>query len=290
MALVDFAGGVQDALRQMVLDRIEKQKVEHARKMAEENLALNQAQEERARGAAEFEKEQWQSGASERETVQRGRLLTNQKLEQDIHLGPEIERQKEERGYAHEKELERLRQTGRQGRQALTPGQEFQMTTRLQRDYDRVVQPTREMARQLRIMEIGLAQAKAGNMNAGSQQILVTFQKILDPTSVVRESEYARSPQGQAYLKRIEGFLQRVTQGGPGVTMEELENFVEAGRAMTTGMAEHGASKRKQLEKTAGAFGLDTSLLFDEEEQKPTDAGGSTNKTADELISQYGGG
>jgi hypothetical protein len=62
--------------------------------------------------------------------------------------------------------------------------------------------------------------------NAGSQAILVTFQKILDPDSVVRESEYARSKQGVSLMDRIRGEWMRMTQGGAGVPVNELEGFV----------------------------------------------------------------
>jgi hypothetical protein len=43
------------------------------------------------------------------------------------------------------------------------------------------------------------------SLNAASQTIVTAFNKILDPTSVVRESEYARTPEGQSYLERLQG-------------------------------------------------------------------------------------
>jgi hypothetical protein len=62
--------------------------------------------------------------------------------------------------------------------------------------------------------------------NAASQAILVTFQKILDPDSVVRESEYARSAQGVSLMDRIRGEWMRITRGGAGVPVNELKGFV----------------------------------------------------------------
>ena len=62
--------------------------------------------------------------------------------------------------------------------------------------------------------------------NAASQAILVTFQKILDPDSVVRESEYARSKQGIALMDRIRGQWMQMTEGGAGVPVSELKAFV----------------------------------------------------------------
>ena len=63
--------------------------------------------------------------------------------------------------------------------------------------------------------------------NAASQAILVTFQKILDPDSVVRESEYARSAQGLGMLAQIRGAYMKMVQGGAGVPVDQLEEFVQ---------------------------------------------------------------
>jgi len=60
--------------------------------------------------------------------------------------------------------------------------------------------------------------------NAAIQTILVTFQKILDPTSVVRESEYARSATGVSALRRIEGLIQRLIIGGA-VSVSEVREI-----------------------------------------------------------------
>ncbi len=162
----------------------------------------------------------------------------------------------------------------------MSAGQQYQATNKLQRDYEKIRVPIREMDRQLRLMQSGLEQAKAGNMNAGSQEVLVTFQKILDPASVVRESEYARSPQGQAYINRIKGFVDRATKGGPGVTLPELQGFVKAAEDMVSSMKGFTGSKRKQLEKTAAAFDLDPSLLFDDDDIADTPAAAASPSSA----------
>ena len=74
----------------------------------------------------------------------------------------------------------------------------------------------REMKRQRDLMQVGLEQARKGDMAAGSQAVLVTFQKILDPTSVVRESEYARSASGLSLIEQVAGALERLKEGGAG--------------------------------------------------------------------------
>ena len=61
----------------------------------------------------------------------------------------------------------------------------------------------RTIATQVQMMNEGFKNYDV-NPNAASQAVLVTFQKILDPTSVVRESEYARTFDGQAILDRMQ--------------------------------------------------------------------------------------
>ncbi len=49
---------------------------------------------------------------------------------------------------------------------------------------------------------------------ASDQALGVAFQKMLDPQSVVRESEYARTPQGAALLNRIDNYIPKLLKGG----------------------------------------------------------------------------
>lgn len=55
---------------------------------------------------------------------------------------------------------------------------------------------------------------------AADQAIIVAYNKLIDPDSVVRETEYARTPRGQALLRAIEGRVKAVSEGGAGLTDE----------------------------------------------------------------------
>ena len=59
------------------------------------------------------------------------------------------------------------------------------------------------------------------------QAILVTFQKILDPNSVVRQSEYARSYEGEGQIEKIKGLFETILKGGSNVSTQVLEEYVE---------------------------------------------------------------
>ena len=58
--------------------------------------------------------------------------------------------------------------------------------------------------------------------------MVTTLNKILDPTSVVRESEFARTAAGQSLLARIEGYANKMTKGGGGLTDVEREDLYNA--------------------------------------------------------------
>lgn len=71
---------------------------------------------------------------------------------------------------------------------------------------------------------------KSGKLraNAADQTMVTTLNKILDPTSVVRESEFARTAAGQSLLARIEGYANKMTKGGGGLTNAEREDLYTA--------------------------------------------------------------
>jgi len=124
---------------------------------------------------------------------------------------------------------------------------------------------TREIKRQVSLMEEGLKAAERGDLAAGSQAVLVTFQKILDPTSVVRESEYARSAAGQSALSRAEGVFDKLAQGGAGVPVSELKKFAELAREMAkVGSAEYLRAEKERLGKVADDYNIRRDMIFED--------------------------
>lgn len=60
-----------------------------------------------------------------------------------------------------------------------------------------------------------------GNMVAVDQTLITAFNKMLDESSVVRESEYARTASDLPWFNRIRGGFEKFQQGGAGLTMQE---------------------------------------------------------------------
>ena len=114
-------------------------------------------------------------------------------------------------------------------------------------------------------MREGLKAAAQGDRAAGFQAVLVTFQKILDPTSVVRESEYARSAAGQALLARAQGYMEQLARGGTGMPLSELRRFSalaeNVAKTFSKGYVE---SVKKRLSLTADRYKIPQELIFDD--------------------------
>jgi hypothetical protein len=138
----------------------------------------------------------------------------------------------------------------------VTPTAALEGTLKLRDRFVRETSAAQIVNTQLQLMKSSLTAAEQGNMAAGSQGVLVTFQKILDPTSVVRESEYARSASGQALLSRIEGAYDRLSKGGAGVPVSELKQFVTLAEQFARNQAESAKATKQQIDAIATEYGL----------------------------------
>ena len=166
------------------------------------------------------------------------------------------------------------------GEQIPTPTARLNATRALRNDFVRETKAAAEVMRQFEQMQSSLSAVKQGSLAAGSQGVLVTFQKILDPTSVVRESEYARSASGLSLLNRLEGKWQTIVKGGAGVPVAELETFVKLAEQFSRNQAKYAKETKQQIESIASDFGLDPSHMTREFEPEADDAG-ATQKVGD---------
>ena len=143
----------------------------------------------------------------------------------------------------------------------MTQGQRAALSAGLRKDYNANVKGARTIATQVQMMNEGFKNYDV-NPNAASQAVLVTFQKILDPTSVVRESEYARTFDGQALLDRMQGALEKWSSGGAGVTKEQLAGFKELADRFAAGYAQKAREYQSVIDANADEFGIDKSLIY----------------------------
>ena len=140
---------------------------------------------------------------------------------------------------------------------------QLQMVRQLSDDWQKTVLPMQGLLDQSDRMDIGLQMARGGDMLAGSQAILISFNKLLDPTSVVRESEYARSASGQSALETMRGFVDKLTQGGAGVTLEELQSYARFGEQVVQRALESTVGpERERILRLVEFAGVDPALIF----------------------------
>jgi hypothetical protein len=147
---------------------------------------------------------------------------------------------------------------------SLTPYQKFQATQAIAAAAARNTSAATELKRQGDIINQTWDRYKsgeAGDLNATTQALVTTFNKILDPGSVVRETEYDRSAAGQSLLASIEGKLARVSQGGPGLTPESLQEIVDLANSYTANAQASVQAINERAQKQAEYFGLNSDFV-----------------------------
>lgn len=87
-----------------------------------------------------------------------------------------------------------------------------------------IVKQFKDIRLQFQRMQDAMQESQtSGSMIAVDQALISVFNKMLDPESVVRESEYARTPSDQAMLNRLKGKLEKLSSGGAGLTSDERQ-------------------------------------------------------------------
>ena len=111
------------------------------------------------------------------------------------------------------------------------------------------------------ILEDTLSRPDLKSKNVGDQALITLYNKILDPMSVVRESEYARTPEGQALMNRIAGFIQKVQAGGSGLTDSDRVEIARAAKVLINNSGELYNSKISDYEGLANSYGIEDPSL-----------------------------
>lgn len=143
----------------------------------------------------------------------------------------------------------------------VTPNEALSATMRLRKDFETETKSAQQAVLQFEQMKSSLDAVKSGKSPAGSQGVLVTFQKLLDPLSVVRESEYARSAEGLGILSQLQGKFDQIKNGGAGVPTKDLEDFVSVAKQFADNQRKYAQTSKDQIDKIATSYGLDPSHI-----------------------------
>lgn len=130
------------------------------------------------------------------------------------------------------------------------------------------------------ILQDTLSRPDLQSKNVGDQALITLYNKILDPLSVVRESEYARTPEGQSLLNRIQGFAQKVQAGGSGLTDQDRIEVARAAKVLMNNSGQLYNQQLDQYRQTAAAYQVPEDMVFS----------GFTPFTPYDLDKQYGVG
>ena len=109
------------------------------------------------------------------------------------------------------------------------PNKQATMEEKLRKEYDKAVSDAQETIDWVNKMEEAYNQIDT-NKNAASQAIVIAYNKILDPWSVVREWEYARTAEGQSLLNQIQAKLEKLSKWWAGLTKKELKSLVDVAK------------------------------------------------------------
>lgn len=149
-------------------------------------------------------------------------------------------------------------------RGGLTPNAEALLINRLVAQWNTASKPARDLERQTSLIDAGMQAARRGDLAQGAQTVLVAFQKILDPNSVVREAEFDRSAAGQSLMNRVHGAVERLTKGGAGIKLSELEKFYALAKEASE--AQRGSylnSVQERIGRNADRYNIPRELVFE---------------------------
>lgn len=146
--------------------------------------------------------------------------------------------------------------------ESLTPYQKFQATQAIAKDTETRTAKAQEIVRQAGIMNGALSGVDtAKDLNIITQAVVATFNKILDPTSTVREGEYDRTAQGQSLLSSIQGKFENLTKGGGGITADTLKEAGDLANKYLEGAKKSIQTQNERAQSLAEQFGLNSDLV-----------------------------
>jgi hypothetical protein len=154
---------------------------------------------------------------------------------------------------------------------------------------DKTVQAHQLMQNEMRQLE-----ALAAEGNPQSDQALITkFAKILDPGSVVRETEFAITEKGGGVLTSLQNTLDKA-RGTGRLQPAQRQQMLQAARSLTSGVGEEYAKKRKEYADQGALYGARPQAIIGAESApataKPSGLSEDKKKRLEELRRKLRGG
>lgn len=128
-----------------------------------------------------------------------------------------------------------------------------------------IVKDFQEISSKVNALDGLLTKANKGdNASLGTldQGLVTIFNKITDPQSVVRESEYARTPEGGSLIARFEGNIQKLQKGGVGLTPELRTQLVSDAKIIADGVGQSYNQIIDGYQSMAADYKVDPKLVL----------------------------
>ena len=101
-----------------------------------------------------------------------------------------------------------------------------------------------------------------GDLGAATQTIIFSFNKLLDEGSVVRESEFIRTAEGQSLLNRLTAGIEQLEQGGAGVAISTLESVQDISNKILLNVLKENRWKLQPIQRTIEKAGLEREAVL----------------------------
>ena len=186
-------------------------------------------------------------------------------------------------------EAPRWNERGGKREDRLAANQQFKNERDMRQDFEKL--PEVKNYNETNIKAGQMAQAieeskTTNNFVAVDQALITMFNKMTDPQSVVRESEYARTSNDIATVNMIKGKAQKVLTGGAGLTSAERDALKTMSDRFLAASKERYDSVAEEYRGLAKTYGYEpNNVVFRGTAKK----GGGGVKTADEFFKKYGG-
>jgi hypothetical protein len=139
------------------------------------------------------------------------------------------------------------------------------------------------LAHQLMQNEMRQLEALAAEGNPQSDQALITkFAKILDPGSVVRETEFAITEKGGGVLTSLQNTLDKA-RGTGRLQPEQRAQMLQAARSLTAGVNEEYAKKRKEFSQQGSLYGARPEAIIGAEPVAPSAGAKPSGRSVEEI-------
>lgn len=150
------------------------------------------------------------------------------------------------------------------------------VSTSLRKEFNNLqpIKDYRDVAGKFSVMQKALEESKkTNNMVAVDQALITLYNKMTDPTSVVRESEYARTPQDMAVMDRIRATMSRLGKGGR-LEPETRQALMTMGTKFREVYEQRFLDLADEYRGYAKGYGIDPELVIDiKRYRKPEGAG-----------------